>query len=223
MYVTTNPTTTNPTTPTTPTTTTTTNTTTTSPTTPNNDLSDIFREAMVEVETEAKQQTQTATGSLDVSSTTVSFIHAPEILGHHVHFSTNNDSGESIFENSEVSELWAAPAVVPSDLSMEASMEASEEATASKSELWAEPAPIPSDYKSELWAEPAPIPSYLENESSVAWQTPKPTPRPQMLSSFSASPRRTLTQNEIGLGTLIDLEISPITNVVQELAPWDPD
>ena len=68
-------------------TTTTINTTTTVSTViPNHDLIDIFRE------TEDQRQTPTVTTTLNVLYTIMIFINEPEILDHHVHFSTNNVS-----------------------------------------------------------------------------------------------------------------------------------
>ena len=71
-------------------------------------MSDIFKEAMEEVAAEARNEEQ---------QQTVSFIHAPEILGHHLHVSTGNSSHDkSLFDSSEASELWAEPAIPPSHL-----------------------------------------------------------------------------------------------------------
>ena len=128
------------------------------------------------------------------------------------------ESGESFFANSGASELWAEPAVVPSDLSMDPSVEISTDNVATA--------------KSELWAEPAPVPSHLANESSVTFaaeaesidgsrhDSPQPTTLHQRLQRSEGTPTHLLSHFE-SFSRSLDLSLSPIQKT-QELA-WAPE
>ena len=178
-------------------------------------MSDIFKEAMEEVAAEARNEEQ---------QQTVSFIHAPEILGHHLHVSTGNSSHDkSLFDSSEASELWAEPAIPPSHLEdesngghtadeSESGDTVGEETNNSVQVKWAETA-IPPSYlerESEVqWAEAAIPPSYLERESEApSWNNSWTAPATPMQLSVTKNMKA--------------LTISPISSDAQELA-WDPD
>ena len=93
--------------------------------------------------------------------------------------------------------------------------------------LWAEPAPTPSEYLNEsedatppnkfLWAEPAPIPSEYLSESVSMGISPVHTKRPSYHSPTTIDTPELKTTR-----VLMELSISPIQKVTQELA-WDED
>ena len=163
-------------------------------------MSSIFREAMIEVEAEASKPAE--------ESDTISFMHAPEILGHRVHVSTTKENGISFFANEMASELWSVPAPVPTDMSMDPPT------------------------KSELWTEPAIPPSCLEDETSVglSWLAKY---RDETASSFTTNQNATklnirtpltptLHTSERSMTESMQLTLSPIPRMEEDRG-WDPE
>ena len=161
-------------------------------------------------------------------------VHAPAILGDRIYISKKPVGGSS-FGNSNASDQWDDPAVLPADLSLGISASQSEVwETSGAADLRAEPTVTPSDLRmgvcsprSELWAEPAPIPSYLRDEmtptnttTSSRHDSSQPITPHQRQQLSAGTPTHLLSHCE-SFSRSLNLSLSPIQKT-QELA-WAPE